>query len=132
MSGGVNEERKTIPFFPDHLKTEAWVTMGVLGIAAIVGVISVFNPIGLGEPADPMVTPAHTKPEWYFLFLYQLLKYVPKTTGAVIPVIGIILLALWPFLDRRVDDREASRRRVWLVVIVMLIIIGLTMLGELQ
>ena len=77
-----------------------------------------------------MNTPTHAKPEWYFLFLYQLLKYVSKTAGVVIPVVGLIVLTIWPFLDRREDTIKARRFRWALVIVALAAIIALTVLGE--
>jgi cytochrome b6-f complex subunit 4 len=96
-----SEEKETIPFYPDHVSTEFKVTLLILAGAIIIGVLGLIWPVGLEPPADPMDTPAHTHPEWYFLFLFQLLKYVPKTTGVLIPFIAIAVLILWPFLDRK-------------------------------
>ena len=126
-----NIEDQTIPFYPDHVKTEFYVTLGVLAVVFIVGILGLFLPVGLGAPADPMDTPAHIKPEWYFLALYQLLKYIPKTTGAVAPVIAVIVLILWPFLDRK-PDKSASiyRKRLIGVVIATIILVALTIWGE--
>jgi len=101
---------ETIPFFPDHFRTEAWVMLGVLVVVVVVGLIGLFSPVGLGTPADPMDTPAHTKPEWYFLALYQLLKFIPKTTGAMIPVILAGVVLLWPFFDRKPETSKKVQR----------------------
>jgi quinol-cytochrome oxidoreductase complex cytochrome b subunit len=135
------EEKKenSVPFFPDHLLYEAKVAMW-FGIALIViGVIGLFNPVGLGEPADPMVTPEHTKPEWYFLALFQILKYIPSTVlgmegrvlGAIFPVLLVILVFIWPFIDSRADKPKISTRTRMIVSIVgMIIIVIFTILGE--
>lgn len=131
MSENNNPEEKTVPFFPDHLAYEAKVAMW-FGIGLIIiGVIGLFNPIGLGDPADPMVTPAHTKPEWYFLAMFQLLKYIPKTIGAIGPVLLILFIAMWPFLDHKKDKtRMATRNRFVFSAIFVVILIILTILGE--
>jgi cytochrome b6-f complex subunit 4 len=123
------EEKETIPFFPDHITTEFKVTILIIAGAFLVGILALFWPIGLEAPADPMETPAHTHPEWYFLFLFQLLKYVPKTTGVIIPFVAIAVLILWPFLDRRKDSHSARRNRIILASVAMIIIIVLTVLG---
>jgi quinol-cytochrome oxidoreductase complex cytochrome b subunit len=125
----ISEEEKTIPFYPDHIKTEAVVTIVIVLIAMAIGVVALFNPIGMDEPADPMTTPAHTRPEWYFLFLYEILKYVPKAIGSLIPFVGLFLLIIWPFLDRKADTKVARRNRIIIVVIVMAAIILLTFIG---
>ena len=127
--GEINPEDKTIPFFPDHITTEAKVALGILVLTVIVGIIGLFMPVGLESPADPMVTPAHTKPEWYFLFLFQLLKYIPKTLGVLIPTVALIVLMVWPFIDNKQDTRKAVRFRWILTAIGMLFIITLTVLG---
>lgn len=125
-------EEKTIPFFPDHIWTEAKVVIYILVLVIIVGVIGLLSPIGLEPPADPMNTPDHVKSDWYFLFLYQLLKYVPKTVGVLIPIFGLILILIWPFIDRKKDSLRARRAR-WIIVIVgSIIVIGLTLMGALS
>jgi menaquinol-cytochrome c reductase cytochrome b/c subunit len=120
----------SIPFFPDHARTEAYVALGVLVLIVIIGVLGQISPIGLEDPADPMNTPDHTKPEWYFLFLYQFLKYVPKTVGVMTPIIGVLILLFWPFLDRKREDSPQSRRRRTIGVIAFLaFFVILTALG---
>jgi cytochrome b6-f complex subunit 4 len=131
MSENHNPEEKTVPFFPDHLLYEAkvalWFGIGLI----IIGIIGFFIPVGLGEPADPMVTPEHTKPEWYFLALFQLLKYLPKTIGATLPVILVALIAIWPFLDSRADKSKiTTRNRMIFSAFLVVLIIILTILGE--
>lgn len=128
----IPEEEKTIPFFPDHIWTEAKVAIGILVLTVILGGIAIWNPIGLGPQADPMTTPPHTQPEWYFLFLYELLKYIPKTLGVVIPIVLVVLLTIWPFIDKKSDNPRAKRFRILLSVISLVIILGLTLIAELR
>ena len=59
-------EDESIPFYPDHVKTEFYVTLGILVLVFIVGILGLSIPVGLGAPADPLNTPEHVKPEWYF------------------------------------------------------------------
>src|SRR4030065_2589409 len=95
MSAIEHQNEDTIPFFPDHVKTEFFVVLGVLAVVLIIAIVGMINPIGIGDPADPLNTPAHVKPEWYFLALYQILKKIPpmvlgiegKIIGVVVPVI---------------------------------------------
>jgi quinol-cytochrome oxidoreductase complex cytochrome b subunit len=124
---------KTIPFYPDHLRTELKVMGGLLVLALLIGGLGLFLPVGLEEPADPMNTPAHVKPEWYFLALYQLLKYIPKTTGALIPVALLGLVAFWPFLDRKPEvSLKVQRVRLIVVSVGMIILIALSFWGGLS
>jgi len=129
MSEETHKDEKTIPFFPTHITTEAWVTVGLMVLALGIGILGALNPIGLEEPADPMNTPLHVKAHWYFVFLQEMLKYVPKNIGVVIPVLAIIALALWPFFDKRADSHKARRNRIILVVVVMAVIVVLTIMG---
>lgn len=126
-----NNQDKSVPFYPDHVALEAKVALGVVILVVIFGVIGLFIPVGLGAPADPMDTPAHIKPEWYFLALYQLLRFIPKTIGATSPVVAVILLMIWPFLDHKPDTTEkTTRRRFWFSLVAVIIIIALTIWGE--
>jgi quinol-cytochrome oxidoreductase complex cytochrome b subunit len=128
----IPEEEKTIPFYPDHIKTEAVVAIVIIILAFAIGVFSMYYPVGIDEPADPMSTPSHTKPEWYFLFLYEILKYIPKTIGSIIHFIGLFLLIIWPFIDRKADSKKARRNRIVLAFVVMTAIIALTLIGGLS
>ena len=99
------------PFFPNYILDElvAWYVL----LAVLVVLASVF-PAGLEEVANPLQTPAHVKPEWYYLGVYQLLKVVPiKVIGILIPIVGVGVLIVWPFLDR---SREVLVRRRKVVV----------------
>ena len=126
-----NDQEKSVPFYPDHVAMEAKVALGVVILVVIIGLIGLFIPVGLGAPADPMDTPAHIKPEWYFLFLYQLLRFIPKTLGATAPVLAVLLIMVWPFLDRKQDQsKKSSRVRFWFSLVAVLIIIALTIWGE--
>lgn len=126
-----NQEIQSIPFYPDHVSTELKVVAGILFVVVLIGLWGLMRPVGLQEPADPMNTPLHVKPEWYFLALYQLLKFVPKTVGAVTPVIALIVLMLWPFFDRKADRTPRARRnRMIATSILMVILIVLTIWGE--
>jgi ubiquinol-cytochrome c reductase cytochrome b subunit len=78
-----------------------------------------------------MDTPAHIKPEWYFLALYQLLRYIPKTIGATSPVLAIVLLLIWPFLDHKPDrSKKTTKIRFWFSLVAVVILIALTIWGE--
>ena len=126
----VKNEEGTIPFFPDHISTEAWVSFGILILIIGVGILGQLFPVGLDAPADPLNTPAHVKPEWYFLFLYQILKFVPKTIGALLPIVGVLVILIWPFLDKKVDTKRARMIRIIVSIVAMVAIIALTIWGE--
>jgi quinol-cytochrome oxidoreductase complex cytochrome b subunit len=121
---------KLLPFFPNYVLDEviAWYV-----VLAILIILASLFPAGLEEPADALVTPEHTKPEWYFLFLYQWLKLVPELVGVLLPLVGSILLFVLPFLDRNPNVR-ASRRPVAIAIglITLVIVVALTIWGWLS
>ncbi|MGE5223076.1 MAG: c-type cytochrome [Omnitrophica WOR_2 bacterium] len=90
-----------VPFFPDIIFKDVVVSLLVFGI--LVALARFF-----GAPLDARANPADTtytpRPEWYFLFLFQLLKYFPgnlEVIGVVlIPTLAILLLIALPFIDR--------------------------------
>ena len=129
----------TIPFFPDHIKTEFYVVLGILAVVLSIAIAGLIKPVGIGEPADPLNTPLHVKPEWYFLSLYQILKKIPpmvlgiegKVIGVVIPIVLVVLIFIWPFLDNKPDkSKRASWIRLALSIFAVLLIIALTIWGE--
>jgi quinol-cytochrome oxidoreductase complex cytochrome b subunit len=124
------DQKKRIPFFPNYILDEmiAW----YIALALLVVLASLF-PAGLEEKADPLSTPAHIKPEWYFLFLYQALKWVPRLVGVLMPVIAIALLVALPFIDRGQARTMRDRRlQVLIGLITVVIVLALTVWGWLS
>src|SRR4030065_1047241 len=139
MSEIEHSQEDTTPFFPDHVRTEFYVVLGLLAIVVIIAIAGLIKPVGIGEPADPLNTPLHVKPEWYFLSLYQILKKIPpmvlgiegKLIGVVVPIILVGLIFIWPFLDNKPDkSRKIYRIRMAIAVVAVITIIALTIWGE--
>lgn len=93
------------PFFPNEL-IKMFVSM--LVTMAVIIALALLVPEGEEHPADPRNTPAHIKPEWYFLAVYQLLKLMPqsflgisgKLLGVALQgVLAVVLLSV-PFWYR--------------------------------
>jgi ubiquinol-cytochrome c reductase cytochrome b subunit len=132
------QENEGVPFFPDHFMTEFYVVVGIVVLAIIVGALGMLSPVGLQPPADPLDTPLHVKPEWYFLALYQLLKYVPSTVlgiegpmfAVTMMVLAVIVVTIWPFLDRKENSKRAVRTRAIITVVGVILAIALTVWGE--
>jgi quinol-cytochrome oxidoreductase complex cytochrome b subunit len=121
------DEGPTLPFFPNYLLDEviAW-----YALLAILVVIATLFPAGLEEQANPLLTPEHIKPEWYFLGLYELLKHVPRIVGILALPVGVVILAAWPFFDRGPKIRPRERLlSILLAAAVIAVMIGLTIWG---
>jgi quinol-cytochrome oxidoreductase complex cytochrome b subunit len=99
----------TRKFFPGYVLDEviAW----YLVIAILVVLASLF-PAGMEAKANPLVTPPETKPEWYFLAVYEFLKLVPKLVGIMLPIVGLVILTIWPFLERSPEVLVRRRKLV--------------------
>jgi len=139
MSETEHSQDDSIPFYPDHVRTEFFVVLGVLAVVLIIAIAGMIKPIGIGEPADPLNTPLHVKPEWYFLALYQILKKIPpmvlgiqgKIIGVVIPIVLVGLILIWPFLDNKPDkSKKIYLIRLAFVIVAVITIIALTIWGE--
>ena len=125
------EKEKGVKFYPDIIYKDLLVSFGIflllLGLAIFVGVAN-------EPPADPSDSAYIPRPEWYFLFLFQMLKYFPgqlEWVGTVIiPTLGVLALLLLPFYDRS-PFRYWKKRKVATATmsIVVLGIIGLTILA---
>ena len=93
-----------IPFYPYFLVKDV---LGFLTFLFVFSYLVFFEPNVLGHPdnyirADPLVTPAHIVPEWYFLPFYAILRAVPSKLGGVVAMGAAIgILFLLPVLDRR-------------------------------
>lgn len=93
----------TLPFHPYYTAKDSF---GLVIYFIVFAVLVFFAPNYLGHPdnyipADPLVTPAHIVPEWYFLPFYAILRAVPDKLGGVLMMFGSILVwFVLPWLDR--------------------------------
>jgi cytochrome b6 len=129
---------KRMKFFPNFLMRDAIGWILAIGILAM---LAALFPWELGEKADPFApAPAGIRPEWYFLFMFQTLKYVPakiagidgEVIGILIFVVGALVWLLIPFLDRSSGER---RRRIIFPIfgtLVILYIVVMTIVGYLN
>nr|UCL51381.1 cytochrome b [Nothura boraquira] len=88
--------------------------------------LAFFNPNLLGDPenftpANPLVTPPHIKPEWYFLFAYAILRSIPNKLGGVLALAAsVLILFIIPLLHkskmRSMTFRPISQTLFWLLV----------------
>lgn len=128
-------ERRTMPFFPNFLLRDLLFWLIVLNLLAI---LAVFFPWELGRKADPFApAPAGIRPEWYFLFMFQTLKFIPAKLlfldGEVLGI-GLFGLAglLWllvPFWDTKSSRGEQNRFINYIGLFIVLYIMIFTVLG---
>lgn len=97
---GINSNLDKIPFHPFFTYKDL---IGFIILIIVLTLLSLINPYLLGDPdnfipANPLVTPVHIQPEWYFLFAYAILRSIPNKLGGVIAlVISILILIILPF-----------------------------------
>nr|AYQ18981.1 cytochrome b [Scymninae sp. 4 ACP-2013] len=100
---GTNSNLDKIPFHPYFSYKDL---LGFLIMSFLLLLIVMFTPYKLGDPdnfipANPLVTPIHIQPEWYFLFAYAILRSIPNKLGGVIAlVMSIAILFFIPFINK--------------------------------
>jgi len=135
MEGKKIQEEKKMPFFPNFFLRDLLLWLILLNVLAI---LAVFFPSELGHKADPFASaPAGIKPEWYFLFMFQTLKYFPahvlfiegEVLGILLFLAAGILWLLVPFWDRKSPRGQRNRFVNYLGLFAVIFIIVLTILG---
>nr|QWZ46412.1 cytochrome b [Philolithus aegrotus] len=101
---GINSNTDKIPFHPFFTFKDL---LGFMIASMTLVMLSLINPYMLGDPdnfipANPLVTPVHIQPEWYFLFAYAILRSIPNKLGGVIAlVMSIAILYILPFSNKK-------------------------------
>ncbi len=101
---GLKRDTDKIPFHPYFTIKDL---VGFLIILSLMCLLTLLNPNLLGDPenfnpANPLVTPVHIQPEWYFLFAYAILRSIPNKLGGVIALLmSILILAILPIWHKR-------------------------------
>nr|YP_009515423.1 cytochrome b [Ixos mcclellandii]APZ75424.1 cytochrome b [Ixos mcclellandii] len=126
---GIPSDCDKIPFHPYYS------TKDILGFALMfipLATLAMFAPNLLGDPenftpANPLATPPHIKPEWYFLFAYAILRSIPNKLGGVLALAAsVLVLFLLPFLHvsklRSMTFRPISQVLFWTLVANLLIL----------
>nr|USQ66658.1 cytochrome b [Praomys daltoni complex sp. clade C1] len=126
---GLNSDSDKIPFHPYYTIKDI---LGVIIMIMLLMTLVLFFPDLLGDPdnytpANPLNTPPHIKPEWYFLFAYAILRSIPNKLGGVLALIlSILILALLPFLhtskQRSLMFRPITQFLYWILVANLLIL----------
>nr|QCT05471.1 cytochrome b [Eliurus tanala]QDJ00044.1 cytochrome b [Eliurus ellermani] len=120
---GLNSDSDKIPFHPYYTIKDI---LGVLLLLLFLISLVLFTPDLLGDPdnytpANPLNTPPHIKPEWYFLFAYAILRSIPNKLGGVLALIlSILVLALLPHLHtsklQSLMFRPLTQTLYWILV----------------
>nr|QGX86639.1 cytochrome b [Lepidapion squamigerum] len=101
---GTESNMDKIPFHPYFTFKDL---VGAIILMMMLTLLTLIDPYLLGDPdnftpANPLVTPAHIKPEWYFLFAYAILRSIPNKLGGVMAlVMSIAILYTLPFFNKK-------------------------------
>jgi menaquinol-cytochrome c reductase cytochrome b/c subunit len=118
------EKQKGVKFWPDIIYKDL-----VISIALFIILVILATWVGVSqEPkADPSDSAYIPRPEWYFLFLFQMLKYFPGKIEwlgtTIIPIIAVLALFLLPFFDR--NSRRYWKARPWAISIMSVAVVGI-------
>nr|AAC32995.1 cytochrome b [Trogon collaris] len=125
---GILSNYDKIPFHP-YFSLKDMVGFAIMFL--LLATLAMFSPNLLGDPenftpANPLATPPHIKPEWYFLFAYAILRSIPNKLGGVLALaFSVLILFLIPFLhkskQRTMTFRPLSQLLFWLLVSNLLI-----------
>nr|AAY21938.1 cytochrome b [Regulus teneriffae] len=126
---GIPSDCDKIPFHP-YYSTKDF--LGFLLMFVPLAALALFSPNLLGDPenftpANPLATPPHIKPEWYFLFAYAILRSIPNKLGGVLALAAsVLVLFLMPLLHtsklRSMTFRPLSQILFWTLVANLLIL----------
>jgi cytochrome b6 len=136
------EKKRFIKFFPQFMYRDALVWLIALNILALLAVIFP-DGIGvlhwpLGEKADPFgAPPGSIRPEWYFMYAFQALKFLPahilflegELVGILAFTVGGIIWTLTPFWDRATTRGRRSKLVIGYGVFVVAFMIVMSILG---
>nr|AJW59956.1 cytochrome b [Columba elphinstonii]AJW59957.1 cytochrome b [Columba elphinstonii]AJW59958.1 cytochrome b [Columba elphinstonii]AJW59959.1 cytochrome b [Columba elphinstonii]AJW59960.1 cytochrome b [Columba elphinstonii] len=126
---GISSNCDKIPFHPYFSLKDI---LGFMLMFLPLMTLALFSPNLLGDPenftpANPLVTPPHIKPEWYFLFAYAILRSIPNKLGGVLALAAsVLILFLTPLLhkskQRTMIFRPLSQLLFWVLVTNLLIL----------
>nr|QYH50532.1 cytochrome b [Parnassius glacialis]WEA76614.1 cytochrome b [Parnassius glacialis] len=130
---GINSNLDKIPFHPFFTFKDL---IGFIMMLMLLIMLTLTNPYLLGDPdnfipANPLVTPIHIQPEWYFLFAYAILRSIPNKLGGVIAlVMSILILIILPLtFNKKIQGIQFYPINQMLFWCLVSIIILLTWIG---
>ena len=118
------------PFYPDHFMTE--LAIGIF-LIFLISQLAIIFPVGLGEPANPAVTPEHIKPEWYFYPVFRFLKLFSFQAGIIGLLVIVLTMFAWPWVDAAIERRWPGRDvSIYVGIAASLMMIMLTLIEGLS
>uniref|UniRef100_A0A9Y1LX80 Cytochrome b n=5 Tax=Cobitoidei TaxID=30725 RepID=A0A9Y1LX80_9TELE len=126
---GLNSDADKISFHPYFSYKDLF---GFVVMLLALALLALFSPNLLGDPenftpANPLITPPHIKPEWYFLFAYAILRSIPNKLGGVLALLfSILVLMIVPILhtskQRGLTFRPVTQFLFWALIADMIIL----------
>jgi menaquinol-cytochrome c reductase cytochrome b/c subunit len=121
------EKQNGVKFWPDIIYKDLVITVALFIILII---MATWIGVAQEPKADPSDSAYVPRPEWYFLFLFQMLKYFPGKLEwlgtTIIPIIAVLAIFLLPFFDR--NPRRFWKARPWALGIMSVIVVGIVVL----
>ncbi len=96
LGSPTSDDSRRFPFFPNHFLTEVALALFLMFLVTCLALIF---PAGVGDRADPLDTPDHIKPEWYFFWAFHWLKLMPDQVAVVTQGLFLAVIFFWPLLD---------------------------------
>jgi cytochrome b6 len=133
-----DSKKQNMPFFPNFLLRDALLWLIVLNLLLY---LAVFFPWELGEKADLFASaPEGIKPEWYFMFMFQTLKFIPAHVwfieGEILGIVGFGLVGLgWmlvPFWEKKLHPEKGVSLMTLIGIIGIVFILVMTIWGYLE
>nr|WAK85100.1 cytochrome b [Eucrate crenata] len=126
---GISSQADKVPFHPYFTFKDI---VGFIVMFTLLLFLSLLNPYLLGDPdnfipANPLVTPAHIQPEWYFLFAYAILRSIPNKLGGVIALVAsVMILMILPFTHmskfRSITFYPLNQMIFWILVATLILL----------
>nr|YP_009730017.1 cytochrome b [Tagasta indica]YP_010892338.1 cytochrome b [Tagasta tonkinensis]QHX99922.1 cytochrome b [Tagasta indica]WJO90071.1 cytochrome b [Tagasta tonkinensis] len=131
---GLNSNIEKIPFHPYFTFKDS---ITIISVTFMLTLLCLINPYLLGDPdnfipANPLITPVHIQPEWYFLFAYAILRSIPNKLGGVIALfLSVSILMIMPLYNktpfRGIQFYPMNQLIFWMMVTVVIL---LTWIGK--
>ena len=121
------EPQEGYRFFPDHVLTEINIGLFLFFLCCILAIVL---PVEVGEKANPLITPEHIKPEWYFFPMYKWIKMTPEMIGIFFPMVVIGIFIFWPLIDDFIAKTTKNKNLSTIIGLIGMVIVTSLMILE--